>query len=216
MDANAVVLVLNAGSSSLKFSVYGAPQADVWQLAARGQIEGIGTSPRLSVRDDAGGVLAAQALDGAIRDGRGAIDFLATWLRSRWAGRAPVVGVGHRVVHGGARYTGPTVVTPEILEDLRNWFRWRRFISRITSRQPRPFSNGFREVVSPASMPAFMPASPQSPGSCPCQLRSAPGVALRISRAVAKYIASVLPGTAPELAGGRVIVAHGSGARRAR
>ena len=119
MDANAVVLVLNAGSSSLKFSVYRAPDADVWQLVARGQIEGIGTSPRLSVRDDAGGVLAVQALDGAVRDGRGALDSLATWLRSQWGGRARVVGVGHRVVHGGARYTGPTVVTPEILEDLR-------------------------------------------------------------------------------------------------
>ena len=54
MDANAVVLVLNAGSSSLKFSVYRAPDADAWQPVARGQIEGIGTSPRLYARQPIG------------------------------------------------------------------------------------------------------------------------------------------------------------------
>jgi acetate kinase len=44
-------LVLNAGSSSLKFCVFQRPREESWRLAARGQIEGIGTSPRLSVKD---------------------------------------------------------------------------------------------------------------------------------------------------------------------
>ena len=48
-------LVLNAGSSSLKFCVYCRPGEQEWQLAARGQIDGIGTSPRLTAKDDAGG-----------------------------------------------------------------------------------------------------------------------------------------------------------------
>ena len=51
-------------------------------------------------------------------DGRGAFAALAAWLRSRYGG-ARVLGVGHRVVHGGARYARPTIVTPKVLEDLR-------------------------------------------------------------------------------------------------
>ena len=52
MDDYAVVL--NAGSSSLKFCVYRRPQSEAWRLEARGQIEGIGTSPRFSAKDGAG------------------------------------------------------------------------------------------------------------------------------------------------------------------
>src|SRR5262249_54307943 len=102
-------LVLNAGSSSLKFCVYRRPEVEGWRLEARGQIEGIGTSPRLAAKDDAGSVLADEKLGEGVRDGKGAIDALAAWLRSRYGG-SRVLGVGHRVVHGGARFTGPTVV----------------------------------------------------------------------------------------------------------
>jgi len=94
-------LVLNAGSSSLKFCVYQRPDDNEWEIAARGQIEGIGTSPRLSAKDAQGAVLANNSLD-AVADGHAAIDALASWLRSKWVG-ARVLGVGHRVVHGGAR-----------------------------------------------------------------------------------------------------------------
>ena len=51
-------LVLNAGSSSLKFGVCWRPEAEDWRLESRGQIEGIGTSPRLSARDAAGRTLS--------------------------------------------------------------------------------------------------------------------------------------------------------------
>ncbi len=47
-------LVLNAGSSSLKFCVFQRPAGERWGLEARGQIEGIGTSPSLSVKDAVG------------------------------------------------------------------------------------------------------------------------------------------------------------------
>jgi acetate kinase len=79
-------LVLNAGSSSLKFCVYRRPEAEGWRLEARGQIEGIGTSPRLSAKDEAGERLADQALDATVRDGKGALDALAAWLRSMYGG----------------------------------------------------------------------------------------------------------------------------------
>src|SRR5580765_7945713 len=112
-------LVLNAGSSSLKFCVYRSPEARAWQLASRGQIDGIGTTPRFTAKDGDGASIDERALEPSVRDGSAALDFLASWLRSRYGG-SPVVGVGHRVVHGGARYTGPTLVTPEVLKDLRD------------------------------------------------------------------------------------------------
>ena len=71
-------LVLNAGSSSLKFCVYQRPASEAWRLEARGQIEGIGTSPRFSAKNGAGDRLADEALDKAVvRDGRTALDALA-------------------------------------------------------------------------------------------------------------------------------------------
>src|SRR5258706_10475818 len=93
-------LVLNAGSSSLKFCVFRRPVAEKWLVEARGQIEGIGTSPRLLAKGTDGKVLAANDLSTDVRDGRTAIDALASWLRSNY-GRARALGVGHRVVHGG-------------------------------------------------------------------------------------------------------------------
>src|SRR4030095_15477159 len=108
---NDYALVRNAGSSSLKFCVFGRPTGDVWGLEARGQIEGIGTSPRLSVKDGKGEKLEDRELDKAVRDGRSALDALADWLRSRWGG-SQVVAVGHRVVHGRAQDSGPGLITP--------------------------------------------------------------------------------------------------------
>ena len=110
-------LVLNAGSSSLKFCVYRRSLAERWQMDARGQIEGIGTSPRLLAKEPDGNILAENDLSASVRDGHTAIDALAAWLRSKY-GRARVLGVGHRVVHGGTLYSQPTIVTPKVLADL--------------------------------------------------------------------------------------------------
>ncbi|MEO6030029.1 MAG: acetate kinase, partial [Candidatus Binatia bacterium] len=77
-------LVLNAGSSSLKFGVYSRHEAERWRLAARGQIDGIGATPRLTAEDDAGTKLADQTLDATVKDGRAALDALAGWLRPRY------------------------------------------------------------------------------------------------------------------------------------
>ena len=113
-----VVLVINAGSSSLKFCVYNAA-ADGWRLNTRGQIEGIGTAPRFSARDDVGVRLADEVLDSnEVHDGGTALAALASWLRSHYHA-AHVLGVGHRVVHGGARFAGPTLVTPGVVDELR-------------------------------------------------------------------------------------------------
>jgi acetate kinase len=111
-------LVLNAGSSSLKFCVFRQAEGEDLRLESRGQIEGIGTSQRIIAKDGAGGTLVDRRPDGEVRDGGDALSALATSLRSMYGG-AQVVGVGHRVVHGGAQFTGPVLVTPQVLADLR-------------------------------------------------------------------------------------------------
>jgi acetate kinase len=80
-------LVLNAGSSSLKFCVYRRPVAERWRLESRGQIEGIGTSPQLSAKDAQGEILTDNRLEDWVSDGRAALDALASWLRSSTVAR---------------------------------------------------------------------------------------------------------------------------------
>ena len=110
------VLILNAGSSSLKFRVYElGDDAGSWNVAAGGQIEGIGTALRLQAKDGAGQPIAADALPGKA-DAPAALDGLAHWLRTRF-GDAALAGVGHRVVHGGASYAAPVIVTQRVLDD---------------------------------------------------------------------------------------------------
>ena len=115
MDDYALVLI--AGSSSLKFCVFQRLVRKVWQVAGRGQIKGIGTSPRLSAKDAQVVVFAKDSLDAKVADGHAAIDGLASWPRSKWQG-ARVLGVGHRIVHGRIRYGQPVVMTREKLSDL--------------------------------------------------------------------------------------------------
>src|SRR6185503_15750722 len=74
------VLILNAGSSSLKFRVYElGDSTDGWNVAAGGQIEGIGTAPHLHAKDGAGNALADEKL-AEKSDARAALDALAKWL----------------------------------------------------------------------------------------------------------------------------------------
>jgi acetate kinase len=213
MDAYA--LVINAGSSSLKFCVYHNPEGHVWRLEARGQIDGIATKPKFTAKNEAGERIADDTLDASVKDGRAALDVLAAWLRGRYAG-ARVVGVGHRVVHGGARYTGPTIVTPDVLKDLRE------LIPLAPLHQP--YNVGAIEAAADR-----LPGVPQVACFDTSFHRGQPAVAevVPLPREICangvqrygfhglsyEFIASVLPRTAPEIADGRVIVAHlGSGA----
>src|SRR4030095_3261207 len=111
-------LVLNAGSSSLKFCVYQPQDKQEIKLVCRGQIEGIGSTPALKAKNAERRELANQKLDASIKDGHLALDYLAAWLRSQFT-NAHVLGVGHRVVHGGRNYFKPTLVTENILSDLK-------------------------------------------------------------------------------------------------
>jgi acetate kinase len=208
-------LVFNAGSSSLKFCVYHRPEADDWHIESRGQIEGIGTAPRLSARDSAGGIVADHALDHSVRDVRVALDSLASWLRSRY-GRARVLGVGHRVVHGGARFTGPTVVTPQVLEELGALIPLAPLhqpynlaaIEAVFERLPGVPQVACFDTSFHRGQPAVAELIPLPRGLCRSGLQRYGFHGLSY-----EYIASILPQVAPEIAAGRVIVAHlGSGA----
>jgi acetate kinase len=209
-------IVLNAGSSSLKFCIYRRPAEESWRLESRGQIEGIGTSPRFSAKDDSGARLVDRALDqDNVTDGRSALDALASWLRATYGG-ARVLGVGHRVVHGGATFDGPTIVTPQVVTELR------KLIPLAPLHQPH-------NLAAIDAVTERLPGVPQVACFDTSFHRGQPAVAevVALPREVCRtgvqrygfhglsyeYIASVLPQEAPEIAGGRVIVAHlGSGA----
>lgn len=208
-------LVLNAGSSSLKFCVFQRPRGENWRLEARGQIEGIGTSARLSVKGAQKERLAHQQLAQSVRDGRDAIDALARWLRSQYGG-ARVLAVGHRVVHGGPGFNAPTIVDRQVIKKLRD------LIPLAPLHQP--YNLAAIEAVAER-----LPGVPQVACFDTSFHRGHARVAdlIPLPREICKsgverygfhgisyeYIASVMPEVAPEIATGRVIVAHlGSGA----
>lgn len=113
------LLVLNAGSSSLKFSVYRLDAERQLHLIASGAIEALGLAAHFSVRNAHGEPLGEQRWTGPLEHS-GAIDFLAEWLREHNAGGLRLVGVGHRVVHGGIKHAAPELVTPALLSDLQS------------------------------------------------------------------------------------------------
>ena len=206
-------LVLNAGSSSLKFCVFERPPGERWHLEARGQIEGIGTSPRLSVKDEHGESLAKQ--DVAARDGREALDALAGWLRSKYGG-SRVLGVGHRVVHGGARFNGPTILNAEVLRELYQLVPLAPLhqpynlaaIEAVYERLPGIPQVACFDTSFHRGQPAVAELIP-----LPRELRQQGLQRYGFHGLSYEYVASVLPEVAPEIARGRVIVAHlGSGA----
>lgn len=206
-------LVLNAGSSSLKFCVFQRPAGDAWRLASRGQIDGIGSTPRLSVKDANDRSLAKK--DVKVADGHEAVEALAVWLRSQYGG-ARVLGVGHRVVHGGAQFKGPTVVNERVLEELHKLVPLAPLhqpynlaaIEAVVERLPGVpqvacFDTSFHRGQSAVAELIPLPRELRQQG---LQRYGFHGLSY-------EYIASVLPQVAPDVARGRVIVAHlGSGA----
>jgi len=208
-------LVLNAGSSSLKFCVYARPQANDWHLESRGQIEGIGASPRILARDADGKTLIDQPPSTPVHDGAGALEALAVWLRSMFGG-GRVLGVGHRVVHGGARYTGPVIVTGQVLAELHGLIPLAPLhqphnlaaIEAVSERLPGTpqvacFDTSFHRTQSTLAELIALPDE-----ICQAGVRRYGFHGLSY-----EYIATALPRMAADIARARVIVAHlGNGA----
>ena len=109
------IAVINAGSSSIKFAIYGGDQHQ--SLMFRGQIEKIGLSPHLHVVNASGKTVADQHWRAQEINHRAATREL---LRTAIAliGDMPVVGIGHRVVHGGLHYTAPVRIDSRVMAAL--------------------------------------------------------------------------------------------------
>jgi len=111
------ILVLNCGSSSVKFSMF-AVESDALELEIRGHLEGLLTSPRFVARDPFGTVVAEKSWGQGVKLGHeGALEHLRTFLLGL-GNEMRLAGVGHRVVHGGVKYAQPVQVTDQVLGDL--------------------------------------------------------------------------------------------------
>lgn len=210
------ILVLNAGSSSLKFSVFEVPDSGEMRARAVGQVEGLGTAPRLKVKDGDGQRVADVRWETTeVANHAQALDAIAALLRSRFEGQV-LAGVGHRVVHGGADHSAPLLITAPVMEKLDT------FVPLAPLHQPHNL----------AAIRALQQARPDLPQvACfdtafhrsqemVAQLYGLPyeyyerGIRRYGFHGLSyEYIAATLPRVAPEIAGGRVVVAHlGSGA----
>jgi acetate kinase len=123
------ILVVNAGSSSIKFQLFAIEADDRLNRLLKGQIEGIGTKPRLSAKDANGQRVIDTTWNAEkVRELPQALDRLVIFLREH-VGRLPVA-VGHRVVHGGSEFVEPIAVNARVLERLQ------RFIPLAPLHQP--------------------------------------------------------------------------------
>ncbi len=114
------LLVVNAGSSSLKFQIFGIPEVGDPPRLIKGQLDGIGTQPRLRAETHDGSPLIDRSYaPGEIGDIPAAIVATADWLRKTKT--VELIAVGHRVVHGGPEYDKPVVVDRDVLTRLERY-----------------------------------------------------------------------------------------------
>jgi acetate kinase len=110
------ILVLNAGSSSLKLAVF-AGCAGKLVRELHGEVEGLYTAPRFRAQDPVGRVVAEKSWGNTRLGHEGAVEYLGDFLEEH-LGHHRLVAVGHRVVHGGLEFTAPVRVTPATLQAL--------------------------------------------------------------------------------------------------
>lgn len=114
------IVVLNAGSSSIKFSLFALVESDL-DVVVRGQIEGLFTSPRFVSKDDAGRVLSEKSWGEEHSLGHeGALDHLVAYLRAELKEHR-LVGVGHRIAHGGPEIAKPLRVDEQLVHKLEEF-----------------------------------------------------------------------------------------------
>jgi acetate kinase len=208
------ILVINAGSSSLKFSVFETLSDRSLKAGAHGQVEGIGTAARIEIADGSGNRLAAHALAG--NDHNAAIAAIHDWFASTLGGEAAFSGIGHRVVHGGAEFSAPVVIDASVIAALE------ALVPLAPLHQPH-------HIAAIRAVAAAAPRTPQIACFDTAFHHTQPAVArdFALPRALTAkgirrygfhgisyaYIVSVMATIAPECAHGKVVVAHlGNGA----
>jgi acetate kinase len=209
------ILVVNAGSSSIKFQLFSVAAGDQLQRRLKGQIEGIGVHPHLSAKDADGETLIDETWPaGEVADVPAALGKVVEFLRAE-IGTLPTA-VGHRVVHGGPDYSAPILIDDAVLDRLQKFSPLAPLhqpnnlgpIRTLRQRQPQlsqvacfdtAFHRGHPEVADRYALPEqFYEEGVRRYGFH--------GLSY-------EYVASQLPKLAPDIAQGRVVVAHlGSGA----
>ncbi len=112
------ILVLNAGSSSLKFSLFANRDGGL-SLATSGQVGGLSTSPAFVAKDAGGRTVGEKSWGPGARIGhQGALAHIVEWVRSRHATDHRLAAVGHRVVHGGGDYAAPVRVDARVVATI--------------------------------------------------------------------------------------------------
>jgi len=209
------ILVVNAGSSSVKYEVFAVDGSKKLTRKIKGQIDGIGRRPRMRAHRGNGTSLIDREYDAAaMSDVSAALHMAGACLREEH--RIAPGAVGHRVVHGGPEYDKPVLINPEVLAGLE------RYVPLAPLHQPHNLAP-IRSVLS------LFPGLPQvacfdtafhrdhsavADHYAVPQHLYAEGVRRYGFHGLSyEYVASHLPEVAPESAAGRVIVAHlGSGA----
>ena len=209
------ILVVNAGSSSVKFQLFGVDGTGVLERLIKGQLDGIGTRPRLVAQaSDKSPLIDSTYSPDKVPDVPTAITVIAGWLRETQSFN--LVAVGHRVVHGGPKYDRPVVIDDVVVANLE------QFISLAPLHQPnnlapiralltsRPellqvacFDTAFHRGHSAVADHFAIPARFYAEG---VRRYGFHGLSY-------EYVAQRMREVVPDMAAGRVIVAHlGSGA----
>jgi acetate kinase len=208
------ILVINAGSSSVKFSVFETLADRAVAATTHGQVEGIGVSARLVASDADGRTLVDRPISG--KDHQDALAALHHWFITDVGSEAGFDGVGHRVVHGGTAYSDPVLLDAQVIDDLAELIPLAPLhqphniaaIRAIASTAPRvrqiacfdtAFHHGQSEVAQEYGLPGDLTAK---------------GIRRYGFHGLSyEYIVSTLRGVMSEHAHGRVVVAHlGNGA----
>lgn len=213
------VIVINSGSSSIKFGVYGlATSSADPELMFSGQAEGIDSRTRFIVSDPGGRRLADSVLSPGSNgpfNHDGALGLVWRWLNGHRAG-FDLVAAGHRVVHGGDRFQGPVLVDPAVLDELE------RLVSLAPLHQPNNLAAiraiaklkpGLLQVACFDTAFHFTQPPVARAFALPPEFSAAGIKRFGFHGLSFEYIAGVLPRYLGKRAEGRIVVAHlGSGA----
>jgi acetate kinase len=210
-----VIAVLNAGSSSIKFSLF-VLRDDQPEILVRGQAEGIYTTPRFVAKDEQGKVLSEKSWPEGTKLGHdGALDHLFTYVRAEFSDYR-LLGVGHRVVHGGLDYAEPVRLNQEVLAKLE------RLIPLVPLHQPHNLAPIRLLLERRPELPqvacfdtSFHRTNPHIAElyALPLEYADAGVIRYGFHGLSYEYIASVLPEFDARAASGRTIVLHlGNGA----
>jgi acetate kinase len=209
------IVVINAGSSSIKFSLFAVRDGDL-ALDVGGQLEGLYTAPHFVVKDPSGRVVAERTWSPGTELGHaGAVEHLRLFLREELKEHR-LIGVGHRVVHGGLDYAAPVRVNARVLKDLE------RFVPLAPLHQPHNLSPIAMLLDSAPELPqvacfdtSFHRTNPEVAQrfALPADLHEAGVRRYGFHGLSYEYISSVLPRFDRRAAAGKTIVLHlGNGA----